>query len=224
MKPRLFLCKMGLIPVFELIIFGVFAVFSEEKNGTTQGEEKPVVYRAELKPINGSKTGSQGSGTATLTRKGDTLFVQIQASGLSPSIMHLQHYHGFPDGKDATCATMEQDSNNDSIIDLIETEVVSGITMVPFHNEPHNLSIASKTYPVADDQGNLYYNDTIQISKLQKSLQKRFGVDSLYLENKVIYIHGVSPDTKLPQTVQSLPDVPAHITLPVVCGKLQRMQ
>ncbi len=43
-------------------------------------------------------------------------------------MMHLQHVHGFKDGSDAVCADSAQDVNNDGIVNLMETQLVSGIT------------------------------------------------------------------------------------------------
>lgn len=55
------------------------------------------------------------------------------------NIEHWQHFHGFPDGKDAHVATMDNDLNGDGFIDLPETEPVSGTTMVPFNKNPEKL-------------------------------------------------------------------------------------
>lgn len=49
------------------------------------------------------------------------------------NIEYWQHFHGFPDGKDAHVATMDNDLNGDGFVDLPETELVSGTTMVPFN-------------------------------------------------------------------------------------------
>lgn len=182
-----------------------------------------TVYRAELKSLNDSVSGMKVNGTAAIRIKGDTMFISVMASGLQPGIMHLQHYHGFLDGQDATCANMDQDTNGDGIIDLVETRGVSGITLVPFNENPAELELTAETYPEANEQGVVNYNDTVLISELRSALQEEFGTDSLKLENRVVYIHGVSEETELPESVQSLPDVPAHVTLPVACGKLEKV-
>lgn len=44
------------------------------------------------------------------------------------NIEHWEHFHGFPDGKEANVPTMTQDKNHDGFIDLPETEEVSGTT------------------------------------------------------------------------------------------------
>ncbi|EFJ70683.1 hypothetical protein HMPREF0514_11127 [Lactobacillus paragasseri JV-V03] len=55
------------------------------------------------------------------------------------NIEHWQHFHGFPDGKDAHVATMDNDLNGDGFVDLPETEPVSGTTMVPSIQIPKKL-------------------------------------------------------------------------------------
>ncbi|MFP4162761.1 MAG: hypothetical protein ACLFQB_03300 [Chitinispirillaceae bacterium] len=193
------------------------------ESDTTATDTAGIVYRAELGPLNDSVAGMSATGMATIRVKGDTMFINVMASGLEPGMMHLQHYHGYPDGQDASCASMDQDINGDGIVDLVETRDVSGITLVPFNENPAELELTAETYPEASDQGTVTYTDTVLISELRPALQEKFGIDSLQLENRVVYLHGISEDTELPESVQSLPDVPAHVTLPVACGKLEKV-
>lgn len=46
------------------------------------------------------------TGTVTVLDKGDHLRVNLDASGLEPMQMHMQHIHGFGDGVQATCPDM----------------------------------------------------------------------------------------------------------------------
>ena len=43
-------------------------------------------------------------------------------------------------------------------------------------------------------------------------------------ERRVIFLHGVPEDAQLPDTVQSLGDVPAHVTLPIACGEIRKAE
>ena len=99
-------------------------------------------YVAQLTPLNADKLGSSASGTATFEIENGKLKTTIELKGLPPNIAHLQHFHGFAD-KDATCATSKDDVNGDGYIDLLETEPVSGVTMLPFHSHPATLEISS---------------------------------------------------------------------------------
>ncbi|MFP4417735.1 MAG: hypothetical protein ACLFSB_10735 [Chitinispirillaceae bacterium] len=209
-----------------LVLVGGEIVLNGAKSSNLQAapaDTTTKVYRAELNSLNDSIAGMSATGTATIALRGDSMFIEVVASGLQPQMMHLQHYHGFPDGEDASCATEQQDVNRDGIVDLIETRSVSGVTLVPFNDNPAELELTAESYPQAGEQGTFTYNDTVLISELLSSLTQRHNIDSLQLENRVIYLHGVSEDTQLPESVESLEGVPAHVTLPVACGKLQEV-
>ena len=102
-------------------------------------------YIAKLVPLNAEKIGTSASGTADLQVADSKLTVSIDLVGLTPGLMHLQHFHGFPDGKDAICPTAKEDTNGDGYVDLIETEPVAGTTMLPFHEHPATLEIPNDT-------------------------------------------------------------------------------
>lgn len=213
---------LGVTSVMAVFLAACSGGFGGNNGGDTDvGVEEEKVYTAELKPMNESVGGTSARGNVTITLKGDTMIIQVAASGLHPNMMHLMHYHGFPGGQEARCATDEEDVNKDGIIDLIETREVSGITLVPFNGNPAELEITSQTYPVASTQGAVAYSDTVMISKLVDALRSKHGINSLQLKNRVVYLHGVAAETGLPMTVESLPGIPAHITLPIACGKLE---
>jgi len=188
-----------------------------------QMEEEPTVYTAELSSLNQNITDQPVTGSLTVSVKGDSATIELNVSSAAPNIMHLAHLHGYEDGSEAKCpAFPEADNNNDSIVDLIETRDYSGITMIPFHDDPVSLEIKTDTYSKADAQGNLNYSKVVSMQALSSAVREKFGIENFNFDNFVVYIHGVSQDTTLPESVQSLPDVPAKITLPVSCGKLER--
>jgi hypothetical protein len=205
-----------------LIFLAVLITFTFSCRQKTEIVSK--TYRAEITPLNGSVTGKMPSGYASLKIQNDSLTIRVELSNLPPDMMHLQHFHGFTDGSDATCASMEQDQNNDGIVDLLETRNVSGVTLVPFHDDPASLAIKTHTYPVADQQGNVSYKQTLSLTKLTQNLQKTHNIEVPLFDNRVVYIHGINSDKSLPESVQSLPDVPANVTLPIACGKLKRVE
>lgn len=61
------------------------------------------------------------------------------------------------------------------------------------------------------------------LDKLQAAIKKQYGIDDLALEDRVIFIHGVPEGQKLPDSVQSLPGVPAYITVPIACGVIKAL-
>ena len=186
------------------------------------GSQPTVVYVARLLPMNTAVTGREASGEARFTVAGDTLTVSIKARGLAPGIMHWQHFHGFRDNRDASCPAPAADVNHDGIIDLIETEPASGTTMVPFQDNPASMQVMRDTYPKASADGTLEYWRTVSLKALTAAFAKAFGGQALDLDRRVVIVHGVPPATKLPPSAASLGTVPAQVTLPVACGKIER--
>ncbi|MFD0986119.1 hypothetical protein [Methyloligella solikamskensis] len=179
-------------------------------------------HTAELQPLNESVTGSETKGKASFVRDGDKLTIIVDVQGAPAGIMHLQHFHGFADGeKAAACPSAEDDSNGDGIVDLKETEPKAGTTMVPFHDKPASMEIPSESYPKADADGSYHYEQTVDLAKLQEAFAEAFNGQDLDLERRVVFIHGVDPKTEFPDSVASLGDIPAHITLPIACGKIE---
>ncbi|MGH8157335.1 MAG: hypothetical protein ACREPQ_04405 [Rhodanobacter sp.] len=182
-----------------------------------------VVYIAHLHSLNSVVTGRKAAGEARFVVDGDALVIAIDAHGLPPDMMHLQHFHGFADNRQATCPTAAADRNGDGIIDLKETEPMAGTTMVPFHADPVSMQIASDSYPRASAAGTFTYRKTVSLAAFTTAFEKAFGSAALDLDRRVVFIHGVVPSAKLPGTVASLGDIPARITLPVACGVIERV-
>lgn len=187
-------------------------------DGKQEKAGKAKSYQANLKGLNTQLTDGEVGGQVEITRKDDSLSISVTASGL-PQGMHLMHLHGFGDTAKATCASIQHDANNDSIVDLIETRAASGITLVPFHENLPELGIEDTTYPVAGSDGTLKYEKTVSFSAVQKALRQKHGIDTLDIADMVVYLHTVPDTTKLPNTVQSLPGVPAWSTVPIACGE-----
>ena len=192
---------------------------------TPKTDSKPtVVYVAPLHTLNTKVTGVETTGEARFSITGDSLTITVNAQNLPPDIMHLQHFHGFKDNRDATCPTEAADVNHDGIIDLIETEPTSGTTMVPFHDDPISMEIVRDTYPKAGADGTFQYQETVSLKDLNTAFAKAFGDNELDLGRRVVFIHGTLASTKLPASAASLGTIPAQVTLPIACGEIQRVQ
>jgi hypothetical protein len=180
-----------------------------------------AVYIAHLAPMNVAVVGSKTTGEARFEVRGDKLIIDIKVRGAPPDITHWQHFHGFKDGSAATCPTPSADKNGDGIVDLIETGSASGITMVPFDDAPAKMDVAHGIYPRASADGSYSYHEVVSLQALRTSFAKTFGTRRIDLGKRVVYIHGVPADAKLPSTVASLGPIPAHVTLPIACGRIE---
>ena len=194
-----------------------------EASPASSSNTTTVTYVAKLHPMNEGVTKLQTAGEARFVVKGDQLKISIDVHDLPPGMMHLQHFHGFADGHQATCPTAAGDVNGDGIVDLIETEPVAGTTMVPFQADPVSMEIVTDTYPTASAAGSYEYRKTVSLSALTKAFEKAFHGTGLDLDRRVVFIHGVPPGTKLPRTVASLGTIPAQVTLPIACGEIVRV-
>lgn len=198
---------------------GAAAQSSHGSNGAI--DSAPRIYIARLHPLNAGAAGSRTSGVARFTVNGDSLTISINVQNAPPNMEHLQHFHGFTDGRDATCPAKSADSNDDGVVDLIETEATSGTTMVPLTADPVSMEIVTDSYPKANAGGAYRYSKTVSLSTLEKAFSDKFGGQPLDLAKRVVYIHGVPSDTKLPSTSASLGTIPAQVTLPIACGKIE---
>lgn len=187
-------------------------------------ESGSAAYTAKINEINAGLTKKKVAGQASFIVKDDQLYITIIVKGLPPSMMHLQHIHGFKVAtKKASCPGPDADANGDGVVGLIETHQYSGVTRIPFNAAPVELEIKSESYPVANKSGLLTYQMHVPLNSLTSAIQGEYDINGLSLEDRVIYIHGVPEETSLPETVQSLPGVPAHVTVPLACGEIQAL-
>lgn len=190
-------------------------------SGVSTADAPTAEYVAVLEPMNTDVTGLRSTGKARFRIDGDKLTIIVTAEEVPPGITHLQHFHGFEDGSDASCASRADDANGDGIVDLIETEAVSGKTMVPFSADPASLEIVTDTYPKASADETYHYQQTVSLPELQQAFADAFGGQDLDLDGRVVYIHSVLPSIVMPDSVASLGDIPAHVTLPIACGEIE---
>jgi hypothetical protein len=188
--------------------------------GSSPNSHAKTVYVAQLHTMNAKVTGLKTTGVARFAIQGDSLTISVKVKDAAPNIVHWQHFHGFKDGKAATCATLAADKNRDGIIDLIETEPASGTTMVPFIDDPVSMNVPGGTYPKASANGRYEYRSTVSLPALKAAFSKAFDGSKLDLDRRVVLIHGTAKP--LPGSVASLGPIPATVTLPIACGTIER--
>ncbi|MQS89870.1 hypothetical protein [Companilactobacillus mishanensis] len=178
-------------------------------------------YKADIVPLNEDKIGKKPHGTASFEVSGNDLIINIEMNDTPENTQHWEHFHGFPDGKEAQISTSAQDANGDGFVDLPETKPVSGTTMVPFNDAPEEMNIPNDEYPVSDANGHFEYKKVVPLDALQAKFKEAFGDTNLNLDKRVIYIHGVPDSLELPSTVGgAVGEYDAHVTLPIAVGKI----
>ena len=209
---------MNTLAMLALVPF-LFAVPAAAQRSAPDSSSK-AVYVAQLHPMNSRITGSKTTGEARFTVQGNSLTINIKVKDAAPGITHWQHFHGFKDSQDASCATTAADKNRDGIIDLIETEPASGTTMVPFIDDPASMNVAEGKDPKASADGSYQYRSTVSLEALTAAFAKAFDGAKLDLDRRVVLIHGTAKT--LPGSVASLGPIPSSVTLPIACGTIER--
>jgi hypothetical protein len=200
----------------------LLAAPSAGAQASRSGSHESTTYVAHLHPLNTDAAGTQTTGEARFTINGDSLTISVDAQHVPPDMEHLQHFHGFTNGRNATCPTKAADKNHDGVIDLSETEPTSGTTMVPFTDDPVSMQVVTDKYPRASADGSYHYEKTVSLSALESAFAKQFKGQKLDLTHRVVFVHGVPSTTKLPASAKSLGTIPVQVTLPIACGKIER--
>jgi hypothetical protein len=189
----------------------------------TEAAAADANYKAELSPLNSTTTGSDASGEASFVISGDQMTIRVTAKGVPPGIEHLQHFHGFATGdQQSVCPVASSDANGDGVIDIKETEALAGETMVPFQGDPVGMQIVVDTYPKAAADGTYTYEKTVPLKALEDAFTGKYTGQSLDLERRVVFLHGVAMTTQLAASVASLGDIPAQVTIPIACGAIEK--
>ncbi len=211
-------------------LFGGLAALSVAGVSTASLRARPhpimpdnAVYVAELSPINQKASGVKAGGDMRFTVHGDSLTINVRVHGVPPNTEHWQHFHGFPNGAQAKCATIAADTTKDGYVDIRETEPVMGTTMVPFNADPVSMNIPTHDYPRADANGSYVYQKTVSLQALQRAFGSKYGGE-LDLTKRVAQVHGVPESVTFPKTVASLGTIPAQTTIPLACGPIKRVK
>ncbi len=160
-------------------------------------------------------SGSHVTGNASIEYiRGTTYRVTVTASGLSPNLPHLAHIHGVVKAQnecpDASAA------GADGLIDTLDGLPAYGPILVTFSTSGDTSAGAGLTLgtaPIADGNGNLFYQREITIK----------GNVAANLADLHVVIHGEDLNEfggydGQPSTLA--PGVPLEAELPVACGTI----
>ena len=132
-----------------------------------------------------------------------------------PEGLHPQHIHAA-----SQCPPMSADVNGDGIVDVIEGLPFYGAILVPLDGDISNTTSEIPTFPIATgDKGTYHYQASTSLATLEAAIGA-----PLALPTRHVVVHGVDINTPLPPSVQSLPGLPAQITLPVACGEIRKVR
>lgn len=141
------------------------------------------VFYAELGELN----NSDARGGVLLVLRGDKLTVLTAARGVEAGQVHIQHIHGFEDGRDAVVPTLAQDADRDGFIELAEGIPTYGPILLNL-NSPPGSGLAG--FPTPD--GTSYVlSQTYDLSDPVNGDLARL-LDDVSLNRREIVLHGMS--------------------------------
>lgn len=182
------------------------------------------VHTAELRPLNPKATGQRGAtGTARFTIDAALFTAAVDATGLSPG-PHPMQIRIF-----GRCPPPEADTNGDGYIDIVEALRFFGPALIPLDGDIESQLAGAAVQPLALPDGTLHYRRSGSSQALMLDLERPDSTapprttrlppnGRLDLSTRSVVIQGVAPGTRLPASVETLPGVPAYMSLPVACG------
>jgi hypothetical protein len=99
-------------------------------------QDGKLVFATDFTALNNS--GVAGHAVLLLNQDAQTVTVDIQASGLEPGQMHIQHIHGFNDDADSKSPTIAQDTDGDGFVELAEGLATYGPIQLNLTLNPEN--------------------------------------------------------------------------------------
>lgn len=148
----------------------------------------PLLFESDLQPLNNSGV----SGSAQLTLDGDSLTVEINATGLEPNQPHAQHIHGRFDADgnpmDSFSPTLAQDTDGDGFVELLEGLVTYGPIIVPLTSPPGG---ALEDFPTAP-AGTIDFSQTYDLTDPTTFAGGFDMADLMPLDFREFVLHGLT--------------------------------
>lgn len=200
----------------------------EEEVILIDGSNIQGVYQTPLGALNINTTlGTIGS--AGLHRSSDIFkaFVKIYIG--EKGVIHRQTIH-----HGSRCPTIQDDINGDGYIDYREAHFVVGNVIMPLDGDLDSQWGGIGSYPAGNGMaGGYFYERTASFSRMFEDLRdvdqntldemdKLPYNQGLTFHKKVVLIQGVSSYMNLPESVNTVPGLTKHRSLPIACGVLKR--
>ncbi|MEL7207736.1 MAG: hypothetical protein AAGK32_05820 [Actinomycetota bacterium] len=176
------------------------------------------VYQADLTELNGS--GATGTATITVADDGETIAVDLQASGFDLDGPHAMHLHGIVDGDEvlaSTCPTLADDIDGDGVLTVLEGAPKYGavqISLTTTGDTSPDSALAVDRFPAGSTVD--YERSGIPIPEALKP----------HIGKLHFVVHGIDENGNgtldADQTERSslTDDVPREATAPALCGTL----
>lgn len=176
-------------------------------------EATPGTYYSVLRPVNIHANGFIPYGAATFTLKDDQLQVSMSMDD-DQSVNHRQTLH-----MGTRCPTSADDTNGDTFVDYNEAMAVVGEVLMPLDADLNSQTAGAEVYPKGPA---MTYNKSASITNINTDLKQTSGTN-IGFEGRVVIVHGTSSDSGLPASLASRAGEAAHVSLPVVCGILEKI-
>ncbi|WP_374967869.1 hypothetical protein [Terrabacter sp. BE26] len=172
---------------------------------------------ANLRPVAGN--GVQGSGTAMVDVKGDTITVTMAANGLLPDNPHAAHIH-FGASARHECPILSDDKNGDGHLNTTEGGPAYGdivVSLTKTGDTSPKSGLAIDRFSTAPGGKIAYQRGSIKVSSAV--------AQAISAGESVVVIHGVdyNKDGKYSGATKSdlMPSLPTEATDPALCGALR---
>jgi hypothetical protein len=157
--------------------------YHRDHGGRNHRDDDDSTYATLLLPQNNS--GVFGAAVVNFDEDDATLTVSIKAMGLTPSVEHPQHIHGFPDGKVSQPPTIEFDTDKDGFVEVPEGSLAIGGHLLDLFEE-------DGSYPAADKNGFLYYERTFDFDLKNEAQATEFAMLQDFVEGRAVNLHGMN--------------------------------
>ncbi|WPU66575.1 hypothetical protein [Peredibacter starrii] len=223
--------------IFMMALFGLVAC-GKDGGGSGSGggsvtqaaaremvEAAPGSYYAILRPVNIYSNGFIPYGSAMFTLQGDQLSVSTSMDD-DQAVPHRQTLH-----IGTRCPTQADDSNGDGFVDYEEAMKVVGSALMPLDDDLNSQLGGKDLYPRGRA---MTYKKVVSLSKVNADLwkadedpsdnvMKLSNGQGIGFEGRVVLAHGTAPQSSFPTSLAAHPGEQPHISLPVVCGVLKKI-
>ena len=170
----------------------------------------PGSYYAILRPVNFHSNGFLPYGQATFKVMDDALQVNTALDD-DQRVTHRQSVH-----MGSRCPTAADDTNGDSFVDYNEAMAVVGKVILPLDGDLNSQAAGAGVYPTGSA---MTYYRTASLSKINADLGMKIG-----FEGRVVLVHGTSANSAFPTSIAGFENESAHLSLPIVCGVLKKIE